>query len=116
MANKIKLVRNDTLPRLLVTIHDVDTQLPVDISGALVRMKIREPGSETLKSTLVGTLIASPGSQVGGAGGQVAFDFSPEDLDTDGSYEAEYEVTFANGRIQTVYDVDRLTIRADFAD
>lgn len=116
MANKIKLVRNDTLPRLLVTIHDVDTKEPVDISGALVRMKIREPGSETLKTTLTGTLLASPGSQVGGAGGQVAFDFSPADLDTEGSYEAEYEVTFANGRIQTVYAVDRLTIRADFTD
>ena len=114
MANKIKLVRNDTLPRLRVTIYDVDTKEPVDLSGCLVKMKIREPGSETLKTTLIGTLVASPGSQIGGAGGVVTFDFGPDDLDTEGSYEAEYEVTFANGRNQTVYEVDRLTIREDF--
>ena len=111
MANKIKLVRNDTLPRLKVTIYDYDTQQPVNISGCLVKMKIREPGADVLKTTLIGTLLGSPES---GIDGEVEFAFGPADLDTDGSYEAEYEVTFSDGRIQTVYDVDKLIIRADF--
>ena len=111
MPNKIKLVRNDTLPRLKVTIFDYETQQPVDLHGCLVKMKIREPGADALKATLVGVLLGSPES---GVDGEVEFAFGPTDLDTDGSYEAEYEVTFPDGRIQTVYDVDKLTIRADF--
>lgn len=111
MANKIKLVRNDTLPRLKVTIYDIETQMPVNLQNSLVKMKIREPGADVLKTTLIGTLLGSPES---GIDGEVEFAFGPADLDTDGSYEAEYEVTFSDGRIQTVYDVDKLIIRADF--
>ena len=111
MPNKIKLVRNDTLPRLKVTIYDVDTQVPVNLHGCLVKMKIRELGADALKTTLIGTLLGSPES---GIDGEVEFAFGPADLDTDGSYEAVYEVTFSDGRIQTVYDVDKLIIRADF--
>ena len=84
MAEKIKLVQGDTRPALVCNITDDTTGLPVDITGTA---------------------------------GQVAFypASAPAMLQGEaGDYEGEIQITFADGQIQTVYDLLKFKVREDF--
>jgi len=109
MADKIKLVQGDTLPQIKVTITDQNTGEVVDITGATCLLKMRAAGSATLLDTLTGTV-------TNGAGGEVVFSLNADTLtDASGAYEGEVEVTFPNnGGTQTVYDLLKFQVRADF--
>ena len=110
MADKIKLVQGDTRPALVCTITDETTGLPINLTGATLAMRFRAIGSTTLQATV-------PGSVTGAAAGQVAFypASAPAMLQgAPGEYEGEIEITFADGQIQTVYDVLKFKVREDF--
>jgi hypothetical protein len=110
MAEKIRLVQNDTRPTLVVTLTDEFTKNPINISGATVRLKFRALGDETVRSTLVG-------SNTDPQNGVCAFFWSddPNSLTGDqGPYEGEIEITFSDSTIQTVYDKLKFYIREDF--
>ena len=50
-----------------------------------------------------------------GAGGRVAFNFGIGDLSIPaGAYEGEIEITFSDNSIQTVFKVQKFTLREDF--
>jgi hypothetical protein len=110
MSNKIKLVQGDTRPVMEITLSDEFTGAPIDITGATVRLKFRELGSETVRSTLVGINV-SP------IDGVVAFSWA-DDADAlagdPGPYEAEIEITFSDSTIQTVYEKLKFYVREDF--
>lgn len=127
MTSRIKLVRNDTRPQLIVSLTDSVTGDPLDVSGdTVVRLKFREEGLTTLQATLVGTKLAgrlkADGTvdtaapyNVAGVGGRVAFNWTTEALSGPaGMYEAEVEITFADGSIQTMYDLLKFRVREDF--
>lgn len=120
-SETINLVQGDTLPQLKITLRDQTTAAagktldpedpttwaPLNLSGATVRMKIREVGETALKDTITGiTLVA--------ADGLAAFVFNPNTLDTAGMYEAEIEYQSQTGAIQTVYDLIKLQVREQF--
>lgn len=110
MTEKIKLVQGDTRPVLVCTITDDTTGLPINISGATVRLKFRAAGATTLTATVTGTV-------TDGVNGVVAFypSTAPEMLEgAPGDYEGEIEITFSDSQIQTVYDVLRFKVRGDF--
>jgi len=110
MTDKIKLVQGDTRPAIVCTITDETTGDPVNITGATVVLKFRPVGSTTLQATVTGTVTS-------GSTGQVAFypASTPAMLTGDaGDYEGEIEITFADGQIQTVYDLLKFKIREDF--
>lgn len=110
MTEKIKLVQGDTRPVLVCTITDDTTSLPINITGATVRLKFRAVGETALTATVVGTV-------TNGIGGVVAFypSTAPEMLEgAPGDYEGEIEITFSDSQIQTVYDVLRFKVRGDF--
>lgn len=110
MAEKIKLVQGDTRPALVCTITDDTTGLPINLTGSTLVMRFRALGSTTLQATV-------PGSVTDGAAGQAAFypASAPAMLQgAPGEYEGEIEITFADGQIQTVYDVLRFKVREDF--
>jgi hypothetical protein len=110
MTDKIKLVQGDTRPAIVCTITDETTGDPVNITGATVVLKFRPTGSTTLQATVTGTVTS-------GSTGQVAFypASTPAMLTGDaGDYEGEIEITFADGQIQTVYDLLKFKIREDF--
>ncbi len=109
MAEKIKLVQNDTRPALVCTITDDITGDPVGLTGATPRLKVRAVGSDTLQATVIGSV-------TDGTNGVVAFypASAPEMLDTAGDFEGEIEITFGDGQIQTLYDVIKFKIREDF--
>jgi hypothetical protein len=127
MVDKIKLVRGDTRPQLVLALSDDTTGNPIDVSdpATTVRMKFRELGEDVIKATLVagkltGRLLpdatvdyAAPYT-VPGRGGRIYVDWSADALDAAGEFAGEVEVTFADGGIQTVYDLIRFTVRDQF--
>jgi hypothetical protein len=120
-SQTINLVVGDTLPELTITLkdsnkaavgatldpEDSDTWRPIDLTGATVRLRIRELGSTTVKSTLTCTIADA-------AAGEVTTNFPTGTLDEAGTFEAEVEMTAAGGGIQTVNDLIKLKVRDDF--
>lgn len=120
-SETINLVQGDTLPQLRLTIRDQNTAAAgktldpedqttwaiVDLTGATVRLKVREIGGTTLKDTITGQVTDGPN-------GKVVFVFSSTTLDTAGVYEAEVEMTTSIGGIQTVYDLIKMQVREQF--
>jgi hypothetical protein len=126
MSEKIKLVRNDTRPVIVVAITDKRTGEPMDLSSATVLFKFRAVGSDTLKATISCTLLPGYEDEDGtvvetapynalGRGGRLYIPWTPTALDTAGEFEGELEATFGDGGIQTIYDTMQFTVREDFA-
>lgn len=108
MAESIKLVRGDTRPQVQVTLTDDTTGLPIDITGATVRLRFRAAGSDVVLATIVGTVTS-------GVNGNAVFQWPVGSLNVDaGAYEGEIEVTFSDTTVQTVYDVLKFKLRDQF--
>lgn len=110
MVDRIKLVKDDTRPALVCNITDDTTGGVIALTGATVVLKFRALGSTTLQATVTGSVTDGPN-------GQVTFypASNPAMLQGDaGDYEGEIEITFADGTVQTVYDVLKFKVRADF--
>lgn len=109
MADRIKLVQGDSLPIITLTLRQSDGS-PLDVSdpATLVRVYFRAAGTTEVLSEL-------PCTKVNGAQGVVSFGFFDGELDVDpGAYEGEVEVDF-DGATQTVYEVLKFQVRAQFA-
>jgi hypothetical protein len=106
----IKLVQNDNLPEVTLTLTDKTSGDPLDLSASTTTavVKLRASGTTTVLHVL-------PCSKTnGGADGVIKFGFPANTLDVDeGTYEGEIEISF-NGVIQTVFDVLRFYVRAEF--
>lgn len=110
MADIIKLVKGDERPTVVLTLTDdvANGALDLSLATTVVTVKFRATGSTTLLSTISTTKLG------GGTGGIVQFDFSGGVLDVDaGSYEGEIVITY-DGVVQTVYDILRFRVRANF--
>lgn len=126
MACHINLVQNDTGPAIVVQLTDDSTGLPVDLSagGTSGILQFRMSGTTTLKDTLTGVKLPyfqrDDGSfdttyAANGSGGRMSFSWSSTSLNgTPGGYEGQVQITFAGGVVQTVYDIIKFTLRADF--
>lgn len=126
MAEKIKLVRGDTRPQILVALKDDSTGEAMDISNAVARLKFRAIGSTTILATLVstllpgkelddGTVVSSAPYNVPGFGGRCVFAWAPGDLEqAPGDYEGEIEITFADDTVQTVFETLKFKLRDQF--
>jgi hypothetical protein len=110
MSEKIKLVQNDTRPALVCTITDDTTGTVINLAGASALLKFRAVGSTDLQATVTGTVTDGPN-------GVVAFypASAPAMLTgAAGEYEGEIQITFADGQIQSVYDLLKFKVRSDF--
>lgn len=117
----IKLVTGDTLPDLRFELKDSSqgaigatydendsaTWAPINISGATVRLRIREIGSDAIISNIQGVISD-------GENGVVVFPFTQDSFTASGLFEGEVEITFAAGGIQTMYDLVKFKVRSDF--
>lgn len=105
----IKIVQNDNLPEVTLTLTDRNTGNPIDLSASTttVVVKFRAVGGTTVLSTL-------PCAKVDAANGVVRFGFPGNALDVPaGQYQGEIEMNF-NGQILTAFDLLNFTLRADF--
>lgn len=120
-STTLELVSGDSLPLLTITLRDSNkaaegvsldendqaTWAPIDITDADILMKVRAVGSTTLTDTVEGTIVDA-------AAGKAAFVFGEDTFETAGIYEAEIEITFPGGGIQTVQDMIKFKVRAGF--
>jgi len=120
-SQTLNLVVGDTLPELTFTLkdsnaaaanktlnpNDSSTWAPIVITGASVKLRIRELGSTVLKSTLTCT-VTEP------TAGKCTTNFPTGTLNAAGTFEGEIGITFANGGIQTVNELIKLKVRSDF--
>jgi hypothetical protein len=106
MATKIKLVAGDTAPDLDVTLSDYSTGTPLDLSdsGDVIKFYYRVEGSSSTPTTIVCT------KPNGGSDGRVRVSWGTLVV---GEFEGEFEITFQNGKVQTVYDKLYFTVRDD---
>ena len=120
-SHTLDLVQGDTLPQLTITLRDSNTAAPgktldaedsstwavVNLTGGSVKLKLRVLGEATVKETINGILTDA-------ANGQVTFAFTATTLDEVATLEGEIEYTTSDASIQTVYDLIRLRVRAQF--
>lgn len=121
-SETIYLVQGDTLPQLKVTVRDRNeaaagkvldpedqsTWALVNLTGSTVRLRIREVGGTSVKSTLIG-------NNTNPLIGEVVFLFDASTLDTAGVFEGEIEYTSGTGGVQTVYELIKLQVREQFS-
>lgn len=84
--------RGDTKEPIAATLSDENGA--VDVTGAAVKFLMRRKTTGAVK-------VNSAGQIVDGAAGTVRYEWSAEDTDTEGEYQAEWQVTFADARVQT---------------
>jgi hypothetical protein len=81
----------------------------MNLTGATVRMYIRAAGITTAPvATLIGALVDP-------ANGVVAFTFGSNTLSAAGTFDAEVEITFSGGGIQTIIDFIKIKVRDQIA-
>ena len=97
MANKFYLKKGDTYPDFLVQLLDED-DVPIDLTGATVLVKISEPGAGNLLISETATVVTP---QTGNDIGKVFYVWQAGNTDIVGTYKAEWQVTFSNGKKAT---------------
>lgn len=125
-SSKIKLVQGDTKPPLIISLKD-EAGDPIDVSNIadVVRMKFRQSGQSTVIETFTasklqgyekinGALTYDTPYNIAGRGGRIQVNWSDTSLDNAGEFEGEIEITFADGKIQTVYETLKFKIREQF--
>jgi hypothetical protein len=85
--------QNDTSPSLQATLKD-GAGSAVDLTGASLRFHMREVGNNTAKVDDAATISDAEN-------GVVYYNWSAGDTDTIGSFEAEFEVTYSGGEIES---------------
>lgn len=85
--------QNDTAPSIRATLKDGDDDA-IDLTGASVRFHMRSIGGTSAKVDSAATIVTA-------ASGIVQYDWVAADTDTVGTYQAEFEVTYSDTRIET---------------
>lgn len=85
--------RGDAGTKIRATLLDRDGS-PVDLTGCSVRFIMRAPSA-------AGAKVDAPAAIEDAAAGTVAYTWAASDLDTPGTYHAEWQVTFGAGAVQT---------------
>jgi hypothetical protein len=91
MADAFYLKRNDTKEPIEATLSDQAG--PVDLTGATVKFHMRSM-SGTVK-------VGAPATVVDAPNGVVRYAWAAADVDEAGKFLAEWEVTFADEKVQT---------------
>ena len=118
----IKLVRGDTLPQLTMTLRDSntaadgatldkddpDTWAPIDLTGAVIRMKLRAEGAATVKESIPMYVQGDPQN------GVVFMGWTATALDTAGKFTGEIEITYGGSSIITVFKQLSFIVREDY--
>lgn len=116
----IRAVTGDTMPDVRTTLRDANsaaagatydandptTWAVIDITGASVRLIIRALGDTTVLKDITGVVTDGPN-------GRVTFGFGGNAFTDAGTYEAEVEVTFSDGGVQTTYDLLKFKVRGE---
>lgn len=101
--------QGDTKPEIRATLKDANGTA-INLTGATVRFHLSAKVSGTVK-------VDSPATVISASEGIVQYAWSTGDTDTAGVYNAEWEITFSDGSVQTVPNdgYDEVLIKAQLA-
>lgn len=94
--------RGDTRTAIKATLKDAKEQ-PVDLTNCRVKFIMTKIGGKTAKINREAIIKDA-------ANGIVWFVFEANEVDEAGTYRAEFEVTYADGRVETFPNADYITI------
>jgi len=102
------LKKNDTEPTIQAMLM-TDDGSPVDLSVASVRFHMRNSSGTVV--------IDEPATIINGSAGIVQYDWTATETETSGLFEAEFEVTYSSGGIETFPNVgyEEIVITDDIA-
>lgn len=100
MAFNIK--QNDTSPSLSATLLDGSSNA-IDLTDATVRFHMKAAGSSSVAVDGAAVIVEA-------AEGTVRYEWMDGDTETTGSYQAEFEVTYVNGTIETFPNDGYITV------
>jgi len=95
--------QNDTSPSLRALLKDGDN-LAIDLTGATVRFHMKSLEDNTVVVDASTTIVAPS------TAGIVQYDWDNGDTATAGSYQGEFEVTFAGGAVETFPNKTNISI------
>lgn len=108
MATDFTIKQDDQFPEIQVVLKD-DDDVIVNLTGVNgVRFIMTNKADATVK-------VDAPATVVVPAAGLVKYSWEEEDTDTAGVYNAEFEVEFADGRLETFPNYKNIQVKV-FAD
>jgi 5-hydroxyisourate hydrolase-like protein (transthyretin family) len=99
----LTFVQGDTAPAITAQIVKETDGTAVNLSGAAVRFQMRKEDDRRFTVNAIATVVAA-------TEGQVSYDWAANDLATPGEYQVQWEVTYADSRVQTTA-VGTVTVR-----
>jgi hypothetical protein len=105
------LKQNDTAPVIEATLQLAGSS--IDLTGATVKFHMADKSSGAIKVNAA----ATPDPDQVSNKGKVSYTWISADLNTEGTYSAEWEITFASGKIMTVPNTgyDTVTVVKELA-
>ena len=101
-----KIKQNDTSPIIQATLTD-SSDAAVDLTGASIRFHMRKYRASSTKVSAAAVIVDEDA-------GTVKYVWQAADTNTAGSYQAEFQVTFSDGTIETFPNTD--FIQVDIVD
>jgi hypothetical protein len=101
MRETFYLKRGDTSPSLVYAL----TPTGVVLTGATVRFNMRLAGGAVKVSRAAAVIVTETGTPT------VRYDWQAANVDTAGFYEAEFEVTYAGGAVETFPNADFIAVQ-----
>ncbi len=84
----------DTRPELAISIIDEETSAPLSLVGATAKFTMREDGGAIKVNEAIATVYDA-------VNGKVKYTWQAADVDTVGTYLAEFEITLSGGGLVT---------------
>lgn len=101
----MKFVQGDTGPDVIGVIHaEGDASDLEDLTGCTVRFQMRK--SDDKRFT-----VNAPAAITNAAGGEVTYQWAANDLAVPGVYEAQWEITYADGSVITTVEPVEIVVR-----
>lgn len=99
-------VQGNTAPDIVAQLHDELTpSIPLNLTtAASVRFQMRKPDDKIFSVDSAAT-ITNPSQ------GLVSYSWGVKDLNVEGEYDAQWEVHWGDGKIQTVATPNRILVR-----
>lgn len=102
---ELVFVQGDTAPDIAAVIHvKGDNTTPIDLTGATVRFQMRKPDDRQFT-------VDAPATIVDEGTGEVLYQWAANDLAVPGDYDVQWEVTFADLRVQTTATPNPIRVR-----
>jgi len=102
----LTFVQGDTAPDITAIIHEEDDPTSIiDLSLASgVRFQMRKAEDHRYTVNAAATILDAPA-------GKVSYSWGPNDLSVTGTFNVQWEVTYAGGRVQTTSPEVQVTVR-----